>query len=303
MPLAKRLSASSAGGNMISRETLFEMLDNSKKLPKLSSGISEILAMLKNPSEVDIDLLAQKVSEYGQLNELVINNFNSGFYGTNRKIISIREAVVYLGMHTVQNLIIFFITRELFSNVPRENKTRSFDMPQYWRHIIGTSAASVMLSSRIRQGDKYKLFSYGLLHDIGIALLDACLPDLMDDVSAKVTNGVHQLAAERLVMGGLTHSDIGAWLCRKWNIRDDITTVVEYHHTPSLDKTDSIDLKIIHVADMFSTMYYEKLLGLTVNPVFNSKIIDSLGVSDHDKTAIIESLPQEVEKLHNIFTV
>ncbi len=288
---------------MISREKVFEMLENSDKLPKLSPSISDILSMLKDPADVDIDVLAQKVSQFGQLDNLVIRNFNSGYFGAGKKIVSIKDAVVFLGMHTVQNIIIFFISRQLFSDVPRENKLRSFDMPRYWRHIIGTSAASDMLSSRIRQGDKYRLFSYGLLHDIGIALLDACLPGLMDEVAQKVSNGVHQLVAERLVFGGLTHSEIGAWLCRKWNIREDITEIVEYHHTPSLAKTDSVDLKIVHAADMFSTMYYEKLLGLSTNLEFNSKILDSLGVSDDDKAAIIGALPQEVEKLHNDFIV
>ncbi len=288
---------------MISKDKVFEMLESSDRLPKLSPGVSEILAMLKNPADADIDLLAQMVSESGQLDELVIANFNSGYFGANKKIASIKEAVVFLGMHTVQNIIIFFISRQLFSDAPRENKARTFDMPRYWRHIIGTSAASGMLSSRIKQGDRFKLFSYGLLHDIGIALLDACLPDMLDEVAQKVLSGVHQLVAERSVFGGLTHSEIGAWLCRKWDIREDITVVVEYHHTPSLAETDSADLKIVHVADMFSTMYYEKLLGLTTNIEFNGKIIDSLGVSEADKAAIIEALPREVEKLHHDFIV
>ncbi len=285
------------------KDTIFNLLENNDKMPRLPENISDILLMLKNPKDTDISLLAQKVSESGQLNELVIQNLNSGYYQIHKKINSIREAVVYLGMHTVQNLIIFFISRQLFYDLPHANKARSFNMPQYWRHVIGTSVAGDMLCSLTNLGDRYKIFSYGLLHDIGIALVDACLPDMIDEVSKKVMAGSHQLVAERVVFGGLTHADIGAWLCRKWNIREDITEIVEFHHTPSLAKTDTVDLKIVHTADLFSTMYYERLLGLTANRALNSKTIDFLGITEADTQAIIEALPQEVDKLHNYFIV
>lgn len=57
---------------------------------------------------------------------------------------------------------------------------------------------------------------------------------------------------------------------------DDITTVVEYHLTPSL-------------ALMFSTMDYDKLAGLNENPVLNSKIFNFSGISDDNKTAVVEA--------------
>lgn len=283
------------------KERVFELLENSEHLPKLSQNVSEILEMLKNPTGLDIDKLVEKVTQSDQLNDLMIKNLNSGYFQINKKITTIKEAVVYLGMQTVQNLLIFFITRQLFSDMPLKN--RSFDMPHYWRHVIGTSVASCMLSSRIKQGDKYKLFSYGLIHDIGIALLDACLPELIDEVSEKLMKGVHQLVAERLVLGGITHAEVGAWLCRKWNIREDITNIVEYHHTPFLAKTNSDDVKLIYVADVISTEYYERLLGVNINHEISDQIMDSLGITNVDRKAVIDALPQEVDKLHNYFTV
>lgn len=285
------------------KERVFELLENSEHLPKLSQNVSEILEMLKNPTGLDIDKLVQKVTQSNQLNDLMIKNLNSGYFQLNKKIATIKEAVVYLGMQTVQNLLIFFISRQLFSDMPRINKNRSFDMPRYWRHVIGTSVASCMLSSRIKQGDKYKLFSYGLIHDIGIALLDACLPELIDEVSKKLMRGIHQLVAERSVLGGITHAEVGAWLCRKWNIREDITNIVEYHHTPFFAKFNSDDVKLIHVADVFSTEYYEKLLGVNINHEINNQIMDSLGITNMDRQAVIDALPQEVDRLRNYFTV
>lgn len=285
------------------KEKVFELLENSEHLPRLSKSVSEILEMLKNPMELDIDELVQKVSKSGELNDLVMKNLNSGYFKLRKQVTTIKEAVVRLGMQTVQNLIIFFITRQLFPDRPDTNKNRSFDMPLYWRHVFGTSVASSLLSSRIQRGDKYRLFSYGLIHDIGIALLDACLPELLDEVSNKLMKGMHQLVAERSVFGGITHAEVGAWLCRKWNIREDIANIVEYHHTPFLSKFNCDDVKLIHIADVISTEYYERLMNVNIYHKINNQIMDSLGITDTDRQAVTDALPEEVDRLLSCFVV
>jgi hypothetical protein len=40
--------------------------------------------------------------------------------------------------------------------------------------------------------------------------------------SDEFDGSLHQIVAEKIVLGGLTHSDVGAWLCKKWQFRDDI---------------------------------------------------------------------------------
>lgn len=283
-------------------DKLFTLIENSECMPKLPRDVSEILEIMKDPMLLDIDVLAGKVARCCRLNDLVLKNLNTGYYQISKKITSIREAVVYLGMQTVQNIIIFYITRQLFSEILHEKKNRLFSMKLYWKHVIGTSVASSMLSDKIKKGDKFKLFSYGLLHDIGIALLDVCVPGLVDEIAQRLLSGTHQVIAERSVLGGITHADVGAWLCRKWNIRDDIINIVEHHHTPFWARSSIEDVRIIYAADVISTEYYERLLGLNINHDISKRIMDYLGISNDDRFEIIEALPQEVEKIHWLFT-
>ncbi len=283
------------------KDTLFALLENSGSLPMLPQSVSEILAMLKNPLDTDLDALVERVSRNEPLNELMLRNLNSGYYQLGKKLTSVREAVVYLGMHAVQNLTIFFISRLLFPDAQRIRQNRTFDMPRYWRHVIGTSAAASMLASRAHRGDGHKYFTYGLIHDIGIALLDACLPDLIDEVAVRVSNGIHQLAAERALMGGLSHAEAGAWLCRRWNLREDITAIVERHHAPFIAGPDAAEVRLIHVADTISTIYYERLLGMNDARAVSPHILSLAGVSEADAQAVADALPQEVERIHSYF--
>lgn len=94
---------------------IYGLIENSPLLPKLPDNISQILILLKNPMETDIDLLIEKVSQLNDLNNLMLKNINSGYFRLSKEIKSIKEAVVYLGMKTVQNLLIIHIIQQLFS--------------------------------------------------------------------------------------------------------------------------------------------------------------------------------------------
>lgn len=278
------------------KEKIFELLEQCEYLPTLPQNVIILLDMLKNPTAVDVDYLVEMVAKEEHLNKILLKGINSGCFHLNRKVETLKEAVIYLGMQAVQNLLIFFITLQLFPEISSKRQ-RTFDVYKYWKHVLGTSVASCMLSSRLKQGDRYKLFTYGLIHDIGIAVLDVCLPHIIDEVTEKLKMGMHQIVAERIVMGGVTHADIGAWLCRRWNISEDITNIVEFHHTPFLAAIHTDEVKLVHVADMISTEYYEKLLGLNLNHGISNQIMDSLGLTDKDRQYVSNALPGELDKL------
>jgi HD-like signal output (HDOD) protein len=205
-----------------------------------------------------------------------------------------------MGMRTIFNLIVFFITKSLF-NLDLNREKRKFDIHKYWRHVLGTSIAAQSITQICKNGDKHMLFTYGLIHDIGIPVLDYCLPEYLDQIAEKVNSGTHQIVAEKVVLGGLTHSEIGAWLCQKWHFRSDITEIVQYHHTPFLTEVNSINNMIMHVADVMSTVYYEKLLGINPNYEVSSKILEKIGLSKENYDKIALRLPQEIDKVGTYF--
>lgn len=278
---------------------VYKALEDSEKLPVVSKPIVEVLDMIRKPEEVDLDLLADKVALSPELQHAFITNVNSGYYRLSRKIDNLNEAIVFLGLKTVQNLLIYFVTDLLFQD--ESGNSQLFANHQYWKHNIGTAVACNLLSSKLGIGDKYKLFSYGLCHDIGFAVLGACLPETVDKVYQSMQKGVHQVVAEKIALGGLTHADIGAWICKKWGFPEDVGLVIEFHHSPLLAKENTEEIKLIHIADRISTDYYEKLLGLiNVNPM-TERIVQDLGVSTDLIKEIGESLPAEVEKVGKLF--
>lgn len=285
---------------MLTKEKVYRLIENSNLLPKLPKETQEIFSLLNMPTLVDIDILSAKVEEDKKLSELFLRHLNSDCFDLRRQFSDIKGAVVYLGLDFVRNFLIFFIAQKFFE-VAGTGKSVIFNMKQYWRHVLATSIAADMISVRMGMQDKYRLFSYGLNHDIGILVMNTCLPEELDEITTKVMGGVHQIVAEKSVLGGVTHADIGAWICQRWNFTPELIRVVHYHHTPYRSELDQQILEIMYLADLIGTEYYEKLLNVHNSIQINRKVLNSLGLSLEDQQQIGVQLAQRVESMAKRF--
>ncbi|WFA07616.1 HDOD domain-containing protein [Tissierella sp. Yu-01] len=276
---------------------IIELIEGSSYLPKISSTFGDILTMLLEPYEFNMDECIEKISNHPGLEKSLVRvlNYNSNL---NRVISNLKDAVVYLGAKTTKIVAISYITRLLLPD--KIGRAKIFNNKVYWKHCVGTSIASYMIAEETNLCDKDKMFTYGLIHDIGITVLDICLPDYIDKIYSLQLKGIHQIAAEKIVLSGLTHSEIGMWLCKNWGLPDEIVDIVGYHHSPFKNSSVSNEVKIIHLADSISTKYYEKLLGNERTFIYSEKIRESLNLSANYIEDIGKVLPKEVDKVMDI---
>lgn len=273
---------------------IFKVFENSNELPIMNNEITEVINMVSNSENIDIGEFSDKLAKCGNLSEVLLNNVNSGYFNLQRKIESLSDAIVYLGMRTVEKLAISYLIKSL---IPAEiGKSKELNREKYWKHCLATSIAANMLAEKLGKEDKYKYFAYGLIHDIGIVILDICLPNLIDEVVIMQEKGIHQIVAERLVMKGFTHEESGRWQCEKWGLPEDMKAIVEHHHTPLLADKYIEEVNIMCLADSISSLYYERLLLLNTRYVFNKNVMNKLGITENDIEEISRVLPQKVEE-------
>lgn len=285
---------------MLTKDKVYNLIESSNLLPKLPKKTQEIFTLLNTPTMADIDLLSAKVEADKELSTLILNHLNSECFNLSRQFSDIKEAIIYVGMEFVRNFLIFFIAQKFFQ-AAGTGKSAIFQMRQYWKHVLATSIAADMICELLGMQDNYKLFSYGLNHDIGILVMNTCLPDELDEITTKVMGGVHQIVAEKSVLGGVTHAEIGAWICQRWNFTPELIRVVQYHHTPYLITEDQRILEIMYLADLIGTEYYEKLLNVHTSVQINRKVLTSLGLSPENQLQIGAQLAKRVEPMAKRF--
>lgn len=276
---------------------IIQLIKNSNHLPEVPKSFGEILNMLFDPCNYNMDVCIEKFSHHPQLEKVLIQVLND-HSKLKREIVSIKDAVVYLGAKNVRIIAIAYIIRLLLPD--RTGRAQIFDHNIYMKHCIGTSIASSMIAEKTGLCDKDKMFVYGLIHDIGIIVLDVCLPESLDKIYDLQKKGVHQIVAEKIVLGGITHSEIGRWICKEWGLPDEIAQIVGFHHTPFLSNQYTTEIQIVHLGDSISANYYEKLIGNKTAFIFSEKVMESLGVNKEFVIEIIKKLPKEVAKINQI---
>ena len=225
--------------NTLSYDDVVRTLDD---LPSLPVVVMELLNSI-DQDDVDISVLAKKVSHDQALTAKTLRLANSSLYGLQVKVTTIQQAITYLGFQTTRNLITAAAVTGCFA----EGHCPGFDHKAFWRHSIATAACAKVLARQMRFNQDYA-FTAGLLHDIGRLVLVSCFPNQYSETIAyRAEHDCYLLDAERTVLG-VDHVDAGLALAEHWNFSDTMRLAIGGHHDPEAPGAGFL-AAIIHVAD------------------------------------------------------
>ena len=225
--------------NTLSYDDVVRNLDD---LPSLPAVVMELLNSI-DQDDVDISVLARKVSYDQALTAKTLRLANSSLYGLQVKVTTIQQAITYLGFQTTRNLITAAAVTGCFA----EGHCPGFDHKAFWRHSIATAACAKVLARQMRFNQDYA-FTAGLLHDIGRLVLVSCFPNQYSVTLAyREEHDCYLLEAERKVLG-VDHVDAGMALAEHWNFSDTMRLAIGGHHDPEAPGAGFL-AAIIHVAD------------------------------------------------------
>ncbi|MQA39772.1 MULTISPECIES: HDOD domain-containing protein [Telluria group] len=225
--------------NTLTYDDVVRTLDD---LPSLPAVVMELLNSI-DQDDVDISVLAKKVSYDQALTAKTLRLANSSLYGLQVKVTTIQQAITYLGFQTTRNLITAAAVTGCFA----EGHCPGFDHKAFWRHSIATAACAKVLARQMRFNQDYA-FTAGLLHDIGRLVLVSCFPNQYSETIAyREEHDCYLLEAERSVLG-VDHVDAGMALAEHWNFSDTMRLAIGGHHDPEAPGAGFL-AAIIHVAD------------------------------------------------------
>jgi putative nucleotidyltransferase with HDIG domain len=227
--------------------SLQQVTENLKDLPTLPAIVMEMLNSL-DQEEVDINVLAQKVTQDLALTAKTLRYANSPFYSTLIKVTTIQQAISLLGLETVRQMVLSAALSGCFP----ENNCRGFDHKAFWRHSNAVAFVSKLIARRMNFNEDVA-FTSGLLHDIGLLALVSLYPREFEQVIAyRKETLATQFEAERKIIG-IDHAAVGEALAQEWNFSEVMKLAIAGHHNPDRPGIGFL-ASIIHVADGVSHM-------------------------------------------------
>ncbi|MDP1704729.1 MAG: HDOD domain-containing protein [Sulfurimicrobium sp.] len=270
---------------------MHEILNNLHQLPSIPAVVQELIVSFDNP-DLDSQHLAGKIGQDQALSAKVLRVANSAFYGLPRQVGSIQEAVTVLGFSAVRSLVLSAGFVDAFST----DGAACVDRNLYWQRSLTTATYAKAVAKCLRL-DGEMAFSAGLLHDIGILVLDVCDHERFTALWLTVQEGGSGLIEAERTTFGFDHAELGAEVARRWKFPPVIEDAIRYHYQPE-HQTLQMLTRIVQVAALLARFSEEKLPGDQWFGYIPQNLRNALKL-DRDKLCKHLPLPEQLEAAKN----
>lgn len=210
-------------------------------LPVLSSAAMRVQQELVK-EEPDMSVLENLICKDQSLSSQVLQMANSAFYHGLIEVMTIRTAIVRLGMQEVGHIALLAATKNQFRS---KNKELGIIMRKLWQHSVGCALGVQWLSKRCKQDElKSHAFFAGLFHDVG-KLFVLMVADQMKEKN----NDLPITNALLLEAMSILHTDQGYKLMKQWNLPEEYCVIARDHHNIDFDGKNLL-LLLVRLSDM-----------------------------------------------------
>ncbi len=230
----------------LSRDQIDQRLKHCPRLPSLST-INSALRELLSADQRYTSQVAEIIRRDPSLTARLLRLVNSVYYGLSTPVNNIEEAVFYLGMRQIRQLVMVTPIIEDFQKLAGEAQ---FAWRDFWQHCIGTAILTREVISTLRAPSDEVDYVAGLVHDVGKIAMAAACPEHFEAIhQAREISGESLMERERQILG-LDHSEVGAMYLKSHNLPDALVDVARYHHTPGLASHHTQLVAAVQIADL-----------------------------------------------------
>ncbi len=180
--------------------------------------------------EVGMMELAQLVSFDPAISTRLLKIANSPFYGQISKIDTVKRAVSLLGSKTVHDTVLAISVSHAFQSIVGVN----YDVSTFWQNSVMRAVVAKCCANELNIPEADRLFTLGLLSDIGHMVMSIRDPRLMQRVLSQHQKTGYPLYLFERSTFGFDYGELGADLLEGWSIPNSIISGIRYQNCPEI---------------------------------------------------------------------
>ncbi len=226
---------------------LEEILTDVDRLPTLPDVVVRLSALVSNDLWDAADF-EEVVEPDPALTTNLLRMANSAYFGMSRKVVSIRQAIMLMGVKRVFEVA---ASGAFVQIIPPHIVGYDMLAASFWSHSIATAILSEQLIAELGVTPPRLTFTAALLHDIGKLVLGPFLAESLAEVTQTGDEAECSLLEIEQRTLGLDHAVVGSALAARWNLPDNIEVAIKGHHNPMAieDEEHQTLCAAIHLAD------------------------------------------------------
>jgi len=278
---------------MTAIEKVISEIEALKPIPQVAH---KVLAIMDDPNS-SMAQLADVIMHDQAMTANVLRICNSPLYGLTQKVDSVQQAVTYLGMKNIAEMVMTNLGSELLK---AEHQGYDLKDGELWKHAVSSALIARQICEQKKVQKTHLIFTASLLKDIGKVILHKYVAKGFDAIEQMVKEEKKTfMEAEKEVIG-IDHAELGGMVAKRWGFSNRMVYLIKNHHLNGEWSPSEVDLGIVYLADIICMM-----MGLGVGADglayrFHNQVIEALNITDKDLQGIMATFAQrlaEVEEL------
>jgi len=259
------------------------LLSNADRLPSLPKVLQKLVAEFDQP-DPDAQKIATLIGSDPVLAAKILKVANSAFFRRARSVGSLKEAVVFLGLHTVRMLVLGAGMAGAVRFIDRETRT------QFWRYSLHTAVAARYVA-RLAKQDADTAFTAGLIHAIGEPLMREVFEEELRQIDEDAAfYDAERAGLERMALG-YGYPDVGAALAEQWNFPQQVASAIRAAPDPFASGQFSALGACVHLGMQLAGSCERNEEPASAFSMLDTRLLETLKLDG----TVVESMPHVTE--------
>jgi len=225
---------------------------------------------------------------------------NSSYFGLKKRIVSVKQAVAYLGVEKVACLVMMGSSA---GNFKKAQSGYDLDEGELWKYSVSSALIAQDLAEKLNPNNISLIFTTALLKDIGKVILHDYVRDSFKEIIEAVQKkGLAFMDAEKEIIG-IDHAELGARVAERWRFDPEMVDIIRYHHSPNKAGRGNRSLPIIYLADSICMMIGIGVGSDGLSYRYYQEVVDRLNFSDVDLQKVIADFWEKLRGVEELVTL
>jgi len=220
---------------------------------------------------------------------------NSAYFALPRKVESVKDAVTWIGLDQIVELV---LTSSVSENFNKGLAGYGLGEGELWRHAVTSAHVAKLLANRFGVSqNKHLIYTAALLKDIGKLILGRFVAFSAEKINILVhSQGYSFNDAEKNIIG-MNHEELGALVGEKWSFSKKLIYIIRHHHLADETARQDRETSLVYLADIVCM-----LMGICTGTDglsyrFYSDVLRRIKVSEKDLEEIIAQTSENRQKI------
>jgi len=272
---------------------ILKKIDQLKPMPQVAH---KIMAIVQDP-ESAMSELSDVIVYDASVTANLLKVTNSAYFGLSKKIESVHQAIVFLGMEQVVDIAFMASSAE---NLAKAQDGYDLDKGELWKYSVSSALIARELAEVKEAENAHLIFTAALLKDIGKVILNQYVADSFEDINRLVLEEDYTFREAEKEVIGIDHAELGGVVADKWKFSPEMIEIIRNHHVPQKSTTTEFETAVVYMADTLCMM-----MGLGVGSDglsyrFHQETVDRLKLGEKEIQRIIVNFGDKIGQVEEL---